>query len=70
MLKYVRELKFADYPDYSYINKLIQSAFKRNSLTNDGIYDWAGVDTTKKYAAALSQATSKMALTGKFTAGT
>ena len=40
ILEYVRDIKFKEEPDYEYIFASLEAAMERNSIENDGIYDW------------------------------
>eukprot|EP01116_Phalansterium_solitarium_P022705 TRINITY_DN75_c0_g1_i1.p1 TRINITY_DN75_c0_g1~~TRINITY_DN75_c0_g1_i1.p1 ORF type:complete len:569 (-),score=140.49 TRINITY_DN75_c0_g1_i1:345-2051(-) len=39
-LKYTKNLRFADKPDYDYLHKLFRELFIRKGYKNDGVYDW------------------------------
>jgi len=39
-LKYTKELRFTDRPDYDYLVKLFKDLFVRKGYKNDGIYEW------------------------------
>ncbi|MES1905940.1 MAG: Casein kinase I isoform epsilon, partial [Paramarteilia canceri] len=39
-LKYCRQLKFEETPDYSYIRSLFALTFKEGNFGFDNIYDW------------------------------
>lgn len=39
-LKYTKNLRFADKPDYDYLFKLFRDLFTRKGYKFDGIYDW------------------------------
>ncbi len=43
MVKYCRELKFEETPNYSYLRGLIKSVFEKQKLEYDYKYDWTGV---------------------------
>jgi hypothetical protein len=43
-LKYVRDLGFADQPDYSYLRELLRNLFASKGYKYDPVFDW----TTKK----------------------
>lgn len=40
-LKYARNLRFADKPDYDYLKKLLLNCFKEHKINNDGRFDWS-----------------------------
>lgn len=39
-LKYTKDLRFTDRPDYDYLVKLFKDLFARKGYKNDGIYEW------------------------------
>ncbi|KAJ8983931.1 hypothetical protein NQ317_008633 [Molorchus minor] len=39
-LKYVRNLDFAEQPDYDYIRKLFKDLFNKKGYQDDGVFDW------------------------------
>eukprot|EP01114_Cavostelium_apophysatum_P002734 TRINITY_DN1241_c0_g3_i1.p1 TRINITY_DN1241_c0_g3~~TRINITY_DN1241_c0_g3_i1.p1 ORF type:complete len:509 (-),score=89.74 TRINITY_DN1241_c0_g3_i1:69-1595(-) len=39
-LKYTKEMRFTDRPDYDYLVKLFKDLFVRKGYKNDGVYDW------------------------------
>ena len=40
MLLYTRNLEFTADPDYQHLRNLLKSVYEKNSIVNDGIYDW------------------------------
>jgi len=40
-LKYTKNLRFADKPDYDYLVKLFRDLFNRKAYKYDGVYDWS-----------------------------
>lgn len=47
-LRYVRDLRFEDRPDYTFLRRLFTSLFERQGYVNDGMYDWMLLQAQKK----------------------
>lgn len=47
-LKYCKDLRYADKPDYDYLVKLFRDLFARKGYKNDGVYDWTPNDGERK----------------------
>merc|ERR1711937_1018352 len=41
-LRYCKNLKFAEEPDYQYLRGLFKDVFRREGFVDDGCFDWSG----------------------------
>jgi serine/threonine protein kinase len=55
-VKYCRQLKFPDAPDYGYLRGMLREAFSREGYTYDWIYDWNIKRETERNQAARGEA--------------
>ena len=39
-IRYCRNLKFDERPDYAYLKKILKDMFEKEAFENDSIYDW------------------------------
>ena len=58
-IKYCRELKFEEKPDYNFLRRQFKDLFSRRGYEYDYIYDWTAM--LKKQKMAEKQATGKVA---------
>lgn len=53
-MSYVRGLKFADRPDYSYLKRLYKELFFREGYFYDFVFDWVIIKEVGNYHALFS----------------
>lgn len=57
-LRYCKNLRFAQVPDYSYLRSLFRGCLKRNNLPEDYIFDWHQKLRTKSKLSLFSATSS------------
>ena len=59
ILKYCRELKFEDDPDYNFIKQQLKNAFTKGGYVYDFIFDWNTTTTAHSKRTAIMHAEIK-----------
>lgn len=52
-MKYCRDLKFDEKPDYNYLRREFKNLFSRRGYEFDYVYDWNILDKKKKRESAI-----------------
>lgn len=63
MLVYTRELKFAEDPDYDHLKSLVKKMYRKEGVSNDGVFDWLGQSGAVGKAPVASSKNTKTAMT-------